>query len=53
MDQGSNDLTNSASPIESPVVPLIDDFFASSILAEMYSKAQRLRLLSLAAAALG
>ncbi|KAE9410624.1 hypothetical protein BT96DRAFT_912758 [Gymnopus androsaceus JB14] len=42
--------------IESPValaVPLIDDAFASSILADMYSKAQGLRLLSLAAAALG
>ncbi|KAJ4480086.1 hypothetical protein J3R30DRAFT_3701277 [Lentinula aciculospora] len=41
---------------ESPValaVPVIDDALASNILAEMYSKAKGLRLLSLAAAALG
>ncbi|KAF5392218.1 hypothetical protein D9757_001421 [Collybiopsis confluens] len=42
--------------IKSPValaVPLIDDAFATNILADMYSKAQGLRLLSLAAEALG
>ncbi|KIK62417.1 hypothetical protein GYMLUDRAFT_72651 [Collybiopsis luxurians FD-317 M1] len=44
------------SAMKSPValaVPIIDDAFATNILADMYSKARGLRLLSLAAAALG
>lgn len=57
MEQRSDDLTDSISPNTGApgalAVPLIDDVFASSILAEMYLKAQSLRLLSLAAAASG